>query len=356
MVPARFRDRLAMGQSLVEFALVLPILLLIVLGAIDLGRVYLMTINMENAAKEGAFFGARNPTCDTDAVASCADPQNVEARVTRELDTVASDGVTAACYAAGTTDFSGAGKALASCLDGDLYRVTVNATFRLVTPVMGDIVGDSLALSSTATSVVLTSFAQSGNPINPLPTGTPRPTTAPGDCTVPDFRNGTRLSGAQAVWETSAGFTTTVDTIGPGGQAIVWQSLPPGTVGPCATLLISVSNTAQATPSPTPTPTPTPMPTPPPSPTPTPDPTPTPSPTPTPTPTPPVCVVPQMVFSGSNARKVTEAQGLWTGAGFRAANFTAQRPPDTDYKVKNQSIAAGASRPCLTTSITVDNN
>ena len=74
--------RLGRGQSLVEFALVLPLMLLIVLGAVDLGRAYVMTITMQNAAKEGAFFGARNPTCDSNVTPGCLDPQNVTARVT----------------------------------------------------------------------------------------------------------------------------------------------------------------------------------------------------------------------------------------------------------------------------------
>ena len=219
--------------------------------------------------------------------------------------------------------------------------------------------GDTLDLVSTSTSVVLTGFAGSGNPIDPAPTGTPEPTLSPDECQVPDFTNGTRLNGAQDVWEDVAGFTTSVTTIGPGGQDIVWQSLPAGTVGPCDTLTITVSNAVQATPTPSPTPTPTPEPTP--TPTPAPDPTPTPEPTPTPsataspTPTPPVCVVPQMVFSGRNAQTVTEAQGIWSGAGFQAANFSAVRPPNNDYDVAWQSIDAGQSRPCLTTTITVDN-
>jgi len=68
-----------------------------------------------------------------------------------------------------------------------------------------------------------------------------------------------------------------------------------------------------------------------------------------------MCTVPQMVFNGSNALAVTQAQGVWTAAGFQAANFSAVRPPNNDYNVKSQGIAAGQSRPCLTTTIQVDN-
>src|SRR5690349_25010112 len=48
------------GQSLVEFALLLPILLLLALIAVDFGRVYLGWINLQNMARIGANFAANN--------------------------------------------------------------------------------------------------------------------------------------------------------------------------------------------------------------------------------------------------------------------------------------------------------
>lgn len=46
----------ASGQSLVEVALLLPILLLLILGAIDFGRLFMTKFILTNAAKEGATF------------------------------------------------------------------------------------------------------------------------------------------------------------------------------------------------------------------------------------------------------------------------------------------------------------
>src|SRR6185503_5113295 len=48
----------ARGQSLVEFALILPILLLLALIAVDFGRIYLGWINLQNEARIAADFGA----------------------------------------------------------------------------------------------------------------------------------------------------------------------------------------------------------------------------------------------------------------------------------------------------------
>lgn len=45
------------GQEMVEFAIVLPLLLLIVFGVMDLGRTFHASITIANAAREGARFG-----------------------------------------------------------------------------------------------------------------------------------------------------------------------------------------------------------------------------------------------------------------------------------------------------------
>jgi Flp pilus assembly protein TadG len=49
------------GQSLVEFVLLLPILLLLVFGALDVGRLFSIKIQLTNAAREGANYLSRHP-------------------------------------------------------------------------------------------------------------------------------------------------------------------------------------------------------------------------------------------------------------------------------------------------------
>lgn len=46
------------GAAMVEFAIVLPLLLVLVLGIIDFGRALFVLNNLTNAAREGARFGA----------------------------------------------------------------------------------------------------------------------------------------------------------------------------------------------------------------------------------------------------------------------------------------------------------
>jgi Flp pilus assembly protein TadG len=59
------------GQSLVELGLLLPMLILILSGALDLARVYDSYLSITNASREGARYGAAHPTDNsgiTDAV------------------------------------------------------------------------------------------------------------------------------------------------------------------------------------------------------------------------------------------------------------------------------------------------
>src|SRR4051812_42881987 len=55
------------GQGLVEFALILPILLLLFLGTVDLGIGYKTYMALTNAAREGARYISLHPSDQTGA-------------------------------------------------------------------------------------------------------------------------------------------------------------------------------------------------------------------------------------------------------------------------------------------------
>jgi len=114
------------GQSLAELAVVLPLLLLILLGLIDLGRVFHAFIVVENAAREGARYGASHP------------------------------GVLAAAAAAAVAEAEGAGIAPVSPSvrrEGDVIQATVSFEFRLISGFLG--IGP-ITITGTAQMPVLT--------------------------------------------------------------------------------------------------------------------------------------------------------------------------------------------------------
>ena len=53
--------KMIVGQGLAEFAITFPFLILIFIGIFDLGRVVYSASALQNAAREGARFGAVNP-------------------------------------------------------------------------------------------------------------------------------------------------------------------------------------------------------------------------------------------------------------------------------------------------------
>ena len=57
----RYRER-PLGQSLVEFAIVLPVFLVILSAAIDLGRIAYARVTIANVAREASFQAAQTPT------------------------------------------------------------------------------------------------------------------------------------------------------------------------------------------------------------------------------------------------------------------------------------------------------
>lgn len=75
-LPRRTTDQGSAGQSIVELALTMPLLLLVMLGTIDVGRVFLDYIEMRNAVVEGATYGTRHPF-DSAGIAAAVDDHGI---------------------------------------------------------------------------------------------------------------------------------------------------------------------------------------------------------------------------------------------------------------------------------------
>jgi Flp pilus assembly protein TadG len=125
------------GIALVEFALALPLLVLICLGTIDFGRAYTTWNTVKNAAREGAAFAQSNPGKVTNS-GICADPNNIAWHVHNETSTVNTYGVTVT-----RTD----GTAITGCntgtvaASGTTIKVRASTTFNIITPFVRNVLG-----------------------------------------------------------------------------------------------------------------------------------------------------------------------------------------------------------------------
>lgn len=126
-----------LGQSMAEFALLLPLLLTLVLGTLDLGRSFYTYISLTNAAREAARYGALHNTAASSA------------HVQKEFTSGGSD-ISGCTNGSLTFSSSGSGR-------GNPYTVDVSCQFALVTPFVAGFLGalgNQLTISSTATFVV----------------------------------------------------------------------------------------------------------------------------------------------------------------------------------------------------------
>src|SRR4249919_2206931 len=84
---ATARRERSRGQSMVELALVMPVVLMVILGGIDFGRVFLGWVDLHAMARHAADYAAANPaawsTVDPDAAA--------QAEYLRQIQAEASD-------------------------------------------------------------------------------------------------------------------------------------------------------------------------------------------------------------------------------------------------------------------------
>lgn len=135
----------SVGQSLVEFALVLPVFVMLLFGIIDFGR-WVYTANaINNGTREGARSGSVSirpaPLCDTLSREAC-----VKAVVRDRTWGVPASllTTTVTCERVAPNDSSPNAIPVAQCRTNDLLRVQTQATFTLVTPLIAQWLGGQI--------------------------------------------------------------------------------------------------------------------------------------------------------------------------------------------------------------------
>jgi len=153
------------GQSLAEFTLTIPMVLLMVLFGLDFGRVFLGWVALNNAAREAANYAAMNPDAWTL-------PYNlaVQAEYNRLITTEASN-INCTLGAIPDPTF-GSGTSI-----GAPAEVKLTCAFGLITPFIGAITGNPIPVSASSAFPVRSGLIE-GIP-TPAPTPSPTPTPAP---------------------------------------------------------------------------------------------------------------------------------------------------------------------------------
>ncbi len=131
MIPHRYKGHATAerAQALVEFALVVPLLLTLLMGVVDTSRMLFATVELQEAVQEGAMYAAFNPTPSS-------------AIITRVNSSSDSEVVTGASVTVVCATAPAPGTVL----------VTAEVDYPLITPLVGSWFGTTIHLGSSVTA------------------------------------------------------------------------------------------------------------------------------------------------------------------------------------------------------------
>jgi PKD repeat protein len=205
----RAGGRRSRGQSLVEFALIVPFLLLLTMTAIDFGRVFLGWVNLQQMTRIAANFAA-------DHASAWGIPGNANDKSRYQI-MIDNDARAINCNPPGTIappQFTG-GTAL-----GAHVRVAIDCQFSVITPIISSVLGGTILVSAETTYPIkegaVATVPGGGSPIVTPPTaefvGSPQSGWAPLAVTFTDLSTG---GPAGWSWDFSAGSTGGTGTSAP---------------------------------------------------------------------------------------------------------------------------------------------
>ena len=251
------------GQGLVEFALIAPLILLILLVTIDFGRALYGWVVLQNSSRIAANFAGLNP-----------DAWKFDVQVTKDryAALIVADLKAANCDSFGSGAGAGGPAPDPQFIDGpdvfvsggppdtvydvgDIARVNLECTFHPITPIISAIVGNNFQLGATSEfrirSGIVTGMVSASQVVIPPPGASASASASvPGCVVVPDLVNngaGTEtVSEARAEW-TAAGFTGSfTPASGVPNKIVLTQTLSPAAnIGECVspTTSVTVTNT-----------------------------------------------------------------------------------------------------------------
>jgi PKD repeat protein len=151
----RRRAPASRGQAIVELALILPVLLILLASALDLGRLFYSQITVNDAAREGVLEASRNPTsyiANTACTSANKDANRIMCRTINE----AKGGFVEVTPADVTLTCSTTPCPPTTAVLGNTISVKVTGHFRLITPLLAVFFGgQAIDFSSTSSAQLL---------------------------------------------------------------------------------------------------------------------------------------------------------------------------------------------------------
>ncbi|HEX5016362.1 MAG TPA: PKD domain-containing protein [Actinomycetes bacterium] len=330
---ARLRRRpRSRGQSLVEFALILPLLLIFLATVLDLGRIYYANISLLNAAREGAFQASKTPNsylagqpCDTNTnLIVC----RVQLESKGSMVEIAATDIGVSCSKTGCPVES-----------DSTVRVEVSGQFQLITPILGFIFGgQTINMESSATQQIEYFPVGGVSTLPPTPVAAFTASDLEGEAPFAVSFDGTSSTGTPTDWiwdfgdgDFAIGDPQVTHTFDDPGTYVVSLRVINAAGDDFTSMIITITAPA-ATPTPTPSGSP--------------------SPTPSPTPTPEACAFPPNIIGmdPSSAESALSSAG-WTHTIFddlttgQKNKIQAQNPDHNNCSLKSVVTVIAHYRP-----------
>ena len=146
--PRTTRESRERGQSLVEFALVLPVFMLLVFGILDGGRAIVTYNDVSQSARNVARVASVN-CFSTPVRCSTASGTPIGSAIANQLGAMGPVTGTVTCIVPSTNAIA------TNCTAGDIIRVRAAASVTLVTPLIAQALGGTVAVNATSEATVI---------------------------------------------------------------------------------------------------------------------------------------------------------------------------------------------------------